>query len=219
MKRMMNPRFASLRRGLLCLFLTLSLIPVSPFTASALAERPIDLVLDMGPRIGWGLYFPKPSLLRLAGLPKGSKGILVVNVAEKTPAETAGFQAGDLIVGINDQSIENFSKAANKAQRLSYEPMRCQIQRRTETLQLTVTPLPGNEIHSGEFNRIQQQTKALANLFEALGLSEGPHGNFEESLRAKHQIYRFYKALEAEALQNGKPLNAEKFRLLSNDFR
>lgn len=53
-------------------------------------------------------------------LPASSKGIVVVNVVDKTPAAIAGLQQGDLIKQINNQPIQNamqFYADINKDQR------------------------------------------------------------------------------------------------------
>lgn len=184
-----------------------------------MAERPHDLIFNKYPNLGWSLYVAKPSLRKMAALPHQAKGLMIVNVAEKTPAAFAGIQAGDLLTQVNGMPVKEWEEKLRKTETVSYEPLMCQIQRKQELLQFTIKPVPAESIHSGEFARIRQQTAYVLHLIEDLRLSLGRYGSMEEFLQAKHRVREFYQQLQQEAMRNNKPLYAEKFRLLAEEFR
>ena len=60
------------------------------------------------PLIGFRIAFTEdPQLRRYAGIESLSGGVYVEHVSEKSPAETAGIQAGDIVTEIGDFSIDS----------------------------------------------------------------------------------------------------------------
>ncbi len=68
---------------------------------------------------------------RLAG---DSKGILITNVEPKSKAEKRGFQAGDIIIQIEDIEIKNFSNVESALRKYKNVPKRIYVNRYGQTL-------------------------------------------------------------------------------------
>ena len=72
---------------------------------------------DTGPssheRIGLALAPLSPDLRNQLDVPDGTHGVVVRNVEPGSPADQAGLQAGDVIVGVGDKQVTSPSDAAN----------------------------------------------------------------------------------------------------------
>ena len=72
---------------------------------------------DTGPssheRIGLALAPLSPDLRNQLDVPDGTQGAVVRNVEPGSPADQAGLQAGDVIVGVGDKQVTSPSEAAN----------------------------------------------------------------------------------------------------------
>ena len=64
-------------------------------------------------RIGLGLAPLSPDLRGQLDVPDGTRGAVVRNVEPGSPADQAGVQAGDVIVGVGDKKVTSPSEAAN----------------------------------------------------------------------------------------------------------
>ena len=64
-------------------------------------------------RIGLALAPLSPDLRNQLDVPDGTHGVVVRNVEPGSPAEQAGLQAGDVIVGVGDKQVTSPSDAAN----------------------------------------------------------------------------------------------------------
>ena len=76
---------------------------------------------DTGPssheRIGLALAPLSPDLRNQLDVPDGTHGAVVRNVEPGSPADQAGLQAGDVIVGVGDKQVTSPSDAANAIRR------------------------------------------------------------------------------------------------------
>ena len=79
-------------------------------------------------------------LIGLQGMPVPGP-ILVDDVSPNSPAEQAGFQAGDMIVAMNEEGITDVEQAITIIQANLDQPVEIEIERGTEQLLLTATPL------------------------------------------------------------------------------
>jgi serine protease Do len=66
-----------------------------------------------GKRIGVALAPLSPELTEQLGAPKGTQGAVIRTVEPGSPAEQAGLEAGDVIVGIGKQKVTSPSEAAS----------------------------------------------------------------------------------------------------------
>jgi serine protease Do len=64
-------------------------------------------------RIGLALAPLSPDLRGQLDLPDGTRGVVVRNVEPGSPADQAGLQAGDVIVGVGDKQVSSPSEAAS----------------------------------------------------------------------------------------------------------
>ena len=64
-------------------------------------------------RIGLALAPLSPDLRGQLDVPDGTRGVVVRNVEPGSPAEQAGLQAGDVIVGVGGKQVASPGEAAN----------------------------------------------------------------------------------------------------------
>ncbi len=87
-------------------------------------------------------------LIGLTGVPV-SGPIQVAEVAPGSPAEQAGFQAGDLILALNGERITAVEQAISLIQASLDKPMQIDVQRAGERVPLTATPLSSRTVQEG----------------------------------------------------------------------
>lgn len=78
-------------------------------------------------------------LLR-AHLKLGSKGLLILEVREETPAAEAGLQQDDLIVSINDNDLENLPQLVDAVSKSDGAAVKLSILRAGDRQEISVTP-------------------------------------------------------------------------------
>jgi serine protease Do len=112
-------RLGILRKGReQTLSVTLGEYPVEPLASSPLQENP--LAPGAGSDFGLGLQELTPQN-KLAGT-TSERGAVVAQVKPRSPAETAGLQEGDVIVGVDLQAVST-AKEAYKALEASENPV------------------------------------------------------------------------------------------------
>lgn len=72
-----------------------------------------------------------------------SGGVLVLRVAEGTPAERAGLRAGDIIVGVRGKPVASVEEV-RQAFRRYYEPVQCEVVRKGKKVKLTIGRRPSD---------------------------------------------------------------------------
>ena len=99
-------------------------------------RRNVEVIVGSRARLGvrtqdlndqLGEYFQVP----------GGKGVLVIEVLEDTPAEKAGIRAGDVIVGIDGESVGETGDISRRLREKDDEPVRVEIVRRGSKQTLT----------------------------------------------------------------------------------
>jgi serine protease Do len=79
---------------------------------ATLAESPSEETqAEAAPRLGLSLQSLTPSLAQSLGLPSGTRGAAIADVAPGSPAERAGLQAGEVIVEVDRKKIESADEA------------------------------------------------------------------------------------------------------------
>ncbi len=78
----------------------------------------------------------------------------VGEVIPGTPAQEVGLQRGDLIVRINDQPVKSWEEMTKIVRAHPDEPLVFEVQRNGETLRLTITPKPTDEIDENGVSHI-----------------------------------------------------------------
>lgn len=109
---------------------------------SSTVERVATQIIEEGnvQRAYLGIrYGPAPeTLVENENLPQGAA--VISRVEEGTPAQEAGLEAGDIITGVNGQSLENYLQLGNQiASMQPGEEATLQINREGETRTFTVT--------------------------------------------------------------------------------
>jgi serine protease Do len=64
-------------------------------------------------RLGLALAPITPGARQQLDLPKGQSGVLVAGVQQGSPADQAGLQQGDVIVGVGSKPVSNPGEAAH----------------------------------------------------------------------------------------------------------
>lgn len=100
------------------------------------------LVLVAGPLMNLVLAFLIfGSLFAVRGVPRDADGVRIDRVFAGTPAATAGLQAGDIILELNNQAIgRNIDLVKQAAQNNSSQTLPLVVLRDSQTLNLSVTP-------------------------------------------------------------------------------
>jgi Do/DeqQ family serine protease len=81
-----------------------------------------------------------PELMETFGV-KAKSGVLITGVLQNGPAAQAGIRPGDVVVQVGDKPIANVSELMTKVAALRPgEPAKFRVQRRDESVDLTVTP-------------------------------------------------------------------------------
>ena len=113
-------------------------IPVS--TAKQVLE---GIVKEGVVRRGWIGVEPadlSPDLMETFGV-KAKSGVLITGVLQNGPAAQAGIRPGDVITEVGDKNIANVSELLTYVAALKPgTPAKFQVQRRGETVDITVTP-------------------------------------------------------------------------------
>ena len=81
-------------------------MPNEQVASNDTAQQPRD-------RIGLALAPLSPDLRSQLDVPDGTRGVVVRNVEPGSPAEQAGLQAGDVIVGVGGKKVASPAEAAN----------------------------------------------------------------------------------------------------------
>jgi S1-C subfamily serine protease len=113
-------------------------IPVN--TAKLVLEA---IVKDGVVRRGWIGVEPadlSPELMETFGV-RANTGVLITGVLQNGPAAQSGIRPGDVIVDVAGKSIANVSELLTSVAALKPgAPAKFRVQRRDETVELTVTP-------------------------------------------------------------------------------
>lgn len=92
------------------------------------------------PRLGLRLHSMTPELRTFFGVP-GDRGVLVVAVEPGEPAQRAGIEVGDVVVAVDGDPVsEPFDLVYVAARAPANEPLRFQIARRGERVEIPVVP-------------------------------------------------------------------------------
>ncbi len=114
--------------------------PPAPPSWAASAIRAMGTAADARPRIGVLMQEVPESLRHHLGLAEG-EGVLVADVTAGYPAQEAGLQRHDVIVGVNgqdgatSQQLREAVEAAGEG-----KPVRLRVRRGDETLEISVEP-------------------------------------------------------------------------------
>ena len=143
-------------------------IPVS------MAKASMRQIIEYGEvrrgRIGVGIQDITPDLRDAFNLSKGQFGVLVTNVVEDSPAESAGIKSGDIIIEVDGQKT---SSTAQLRSRIGIkeigDKVRLTILRNGDPLQLTVK--------IGAAKSQQAQVDTLTPLLQGLRVENNPDGD------------------------------------------
>ena len=75
-----------------------------------------------GSRLGLALGALSPGMAGQLNLPEGTEGALVTGVKQGSPAQEAGIEAGDVIVGVGSQPVHNPVEAARAIETATRQP-------------------------------------------------------------------------------------------------
>jgi serine protease Do len=156
---------------------------------------PIDLTIRTGPTYGLVVENLTPQLGEYFGVRNG-EGVLVKSVESGTPAKTAGFKAGDVIVRVNNQKIADrgdwrSALRANRSGKLTVGIVR---DRREQNLTLNLPESSRNR------SSVQVSPEAID-----LDLDLGSLQSSLEQLRPELQRWRTETlGVASEALKNGR---------------
>jgi len=94
---------------------------------------------------------------------KSSKGLVVQQVMEESPASEAGIEEGDVILSINGQEAEDFSDLQKAVQEAGQEDraLKLKIQRDGKEITIKVKPTKSEEAPSGGFGLIPRLGSVL----------------------------------------------------------
>ncbi len=81
--------------------------------AKLAASKGSEQAIPAGPRIGVALVDLTPEVRERLDLSQDVQGAVVANVSPDKPAAAAGLKAGDVILSVNDKTIQNASGAKN----------------------------------------------------------------------------------------------------------
>lgn len=81
--------------------------------AKLAAPNGSEQAIPAGPRIGVALVDLTPEVRERLDLSQDVQGAVVANVSPDKPAASAGLKAGDVILSVNDKTIQNASGAKN----------------------------------------------------------------------------------------------------------
>ena len=102
-----------------------------------------DIMSGKAIRHGWvGLWLQDldMNMLRQFGLPEEKTGALVFKVEKGSPAETAGFESGDIILDIESQTVQNSSDVTRViSNHVPGDSIKCTVFRKGKELPLTIT--------------------------------------------------------------------------------
>ena len=87
-----------------------------------------------------GVQCEESSELLRGHLKLGSKGLVVLEVREETPAAEAGLRKDDIIVSINDKDLESLSQLVATVSESDGSPMKLIILRAGDRQEISVTP-------------------------------------------------------------------------------
>lgn len=89
---------------------------------------------------------------QVVGIQVGIKGVLVTGLSQveteegsRSPAESAGIKAGDLITGVNGSDIKNAAALIDAVSALEGRPAQLTVQRDGRTMKITVQPVQAGE--------------------------------------------------------------------------
>jgi serine protease Do len=92
------------------------------------------------PRLGIGLQTLSDPLARSLGIPPGTKGAVITDVAPNSPAARAGLNAGEVIVEVDRKPVASAEDAAALIGRGDKKPRLLRVTSPAGTRFVTVTP-------------------------------------------------------------------------------
>lgn len=108
-------------------------------TNPAAGTDPNDSPVSNG-KLGLELQTLTPTFAQTLNLPPDTKGLLVADVAQGSPADEAGIAKGDVILEINREKVETPEQAHSVVEKSSNKPLALLVVRRGQTVFITVTP-------------------------------------------------------------------------------
>lgn len=106
------------------------------------------------------------SIMAMGQAPTGRQLVSVQQTLPGTPAATAGLQAGDRIVEIQDQTFRNFTEFQTTLGQFAGRPITVEVQRGDAIVPLAVTPTEKGTL--GFQAQVENETEKVGNPFTAM---------------------------------------------------
>lgn len=109
------------------------------------ARRPLIqrfLVIAAGPITNWLFAFLVLSGLFVIGFERAAELPTIGQIADRSPAATAGLQAGDRVTAVGDRPIESWAELVEAIRASKDQPLSLSISRLDRELVVTATPGP-----------------------------------------------------------------------------
>jgi serine protease Do len=95
---------------------------------------------ETGPMQGVQVHDLTPALARDLGLPSGTKGVVVTDVADGTPAADAGLKRGDVIEEVNHHPVTNASEYERFVREAGKQELVLLVNRQGQTSFMVIEP-------------------------------------------------------------------------------
>ena len=118
---------------------TLGELPVKDMTSSTLRQKPAPPEPSQ-PRLGIAVTELTPELAEHLSLPKSTKGVVIADIEEGSPASEAGLQIGDVIQEVNRKPIKTVSDFQAQVSARRSGPMLLLVNHEGKTMFMAVTP-------------------------------------------------------------------------------
>jgi Do/DeqQ family serine protease len=118
---------------------TLGELPVKDMTSSTLRQKSAPPEPSQ-PRLGIAVTELTPELAEHLSLPKTTKGVVIADIEEGSPASEAGLQIGDVIQEVNRQPVKSASDLSAAIEKSGGKPIVLLINRRGETAFIPIRP-------------------------------------------------------------------------------
>jgi serine protease Do len=118
---------------------TLGELPVKDMTSSTLRQKSAPPEPSQ-PRLGIAVTELTPELAEHLSLPKTTKGVVIADIEEGSPASEAGLQIGDVIQEVNRKPIKTVSDFQAQVSARRSGPMLLLVNHEGKTMFMAVTP-------------------------------------------------------------------------------